>query len=204
MTEAWIPVSRAFRGIGGGYKPWALLLKTAMRGDLVHGLGRQPFHDHQIGRFCVHPDDAAWIQGRIADEDAFPAFEPQRFGAYRPVRLSWGEVETLLNCNPADVARLLELGRIRRTSDDGEGFDAGSVELFSATYVSSLEIAALTGRAARPTVSRLARGGWSRSEIGFWPREELPKIIGCLGPRMWEPMSSVSDECSRMPQTARR
>lgn len=153
----------------------------------MHGLGRQPFHDHQIGRFCIHPDDAAWMQGRIADEEAFPAFDPQRFGAYRPVRLSWGEVETLLNCNPADVARLLDLGCICRTAvDDGEGFDARSVELFSRTYVSSLELAALTGRAVQPTARRLARGGWSRSEIGFWPREGLSEMLACLGRRLWE------------------
>lgn len=189
VTDAWVPVSRAFRGVGGGYKPWSLLLRTAMRGELGHGLGRRPSQDLKIGQLCLHPNDVARIQGRVVGEEPFQAFPPDRLGEYRPTRLSWSEVDTLLNCNPADVARLRDLGCISKApGDDGEGFDARSVELFSANFVSSLEMAALTGRSPGATVSRLSRGGWSRPELGFWPRGQLREMVECLKPRPWDPI----------------
>lgn len=184
-TEAWVPVRRAFRGIGGGYKPWGLLMRMAIDGGLLHGLGLSPLRKFQIGNLVIHPDDAAWILGRVADEAGLPAFKPERFGAYRSDRLSWGDVETVLNCNPADVARLLDHSEIRRTGD-GEDFEALSVESFAQRNVSSLEIASLTGRGARSAVNAIARSGWPRPEIGFWSRADLPQIVASLQPRAWK------------------
>lgn len=184
-TEAWVPVRRAFRGIGGGYKPWGLLIRMAIDGGLLHGLGLSPLRKFQIGNLVIHPDDAAWILGRVAGEDGLPAFRPELFGAYRSDRLSWSDVEMVLNCNPADVARLLDHSEIRRTGD-GEDFEALSVESFAQRNVSSLEIASLTGRGARSAVNAIARG-WPRPKIGFWSRVDLPQIVASLQPREWEP-----------------
>lgn len=121
------------------------------------------------------------MSGEAGGHGRISVVPPDAFAGYRPATLSWGEVEAVLNCYPADVARVLAMGFIRRTgSNDDADFDAGSVEEFAVSYVSQLEIAALTVLPSR-TVARKVRGaGLERTETGFWRRAELPEILAAI------------------------
>lgn len=187
--ESWLPLVQVFRCFGGGYKPWAEFLKAAADGRLKHGLGRGRSEALHFGRLCIHPDDARSLAGRIADGPGLEAWRPEAFGTYRTMVLSWGEAENLLNCFPADVARLLEIGLIqKRHNDDESGIDAESAERFARDHVSVLELAALTGRNPKATAQRLAKAGWHRDESGFWPRSELHALVEALQPRAVDPL----------------
>lgn len=176
-TPDWMPIKDAFRGFGGGYKPWALLLESALHDSLPHGLGWPLKGGFKIGTILIHPDAVDWLRGPRPSVSG-STFSPTAFDRYRPDLLAWGEVETLLNCQPADVAKLLELGLIQRLNRNKVAdFVACSVERFAERHISSLEVAAVAGVTTRKATLRLLKAGLSRSEAGFWLREAVSGVL---------------------------
>lgn len=192
----WVAVAEVFLGVGGGYKPWGLLLESALHGLLPHGLGWPERGGFKIGKVRIHPEAVEWLQGASLSPGAIRPFSPDVFGGYRPKALSWGETETLLNCFPADVARLLDLGLIRRSETATSGFSARSVEAFGRAQISASELARVLRLNPRGLDRRMINAGWPRSETGFWPREIIPKAIRvCFRP---------SDEKNRVRRARRQ
>ncbi|WAC59786.1 hypothetical protein [Brevundimonas sp. SL130] len=191
--DKWLPVVQVFRRLGGGYKPWAGFLSAVADGRFKHALGRGGSDVLHFQRLCIHPDDALALTGRLCQERGLQVWGAEDFGAYRPIILSWGETESLLNCFPADIARLLEAGYLQRRQDDNQsGIDAESAERFCKEYISVSELAAITGRNPNATASRLSKAGWHRHESGFWPREALSEMVTALQPRA---IASFEDGC---------
>lgn len=176
--SGWIPVKQALRSWGGGYKPWAALLSAALSRRLPGGLGVPEGMDFRIGDAWISQEALECLSGKAGGQGRITVVPPDALGGYRPDTLSWGEVETVLNCYPADVARVLAMRLIRRTGpNDDADFHAGSVEEFAASYVSQLEIAALPGIPSRRVARRLRDTGLERTRTGFWRRADLSEIL---------------------------
>ena len=176
--EDWLGVTEAFRAVGVGYKPWGLLLESALCGDLPHGLGRPAVGPFKLSKALLHPEAVEWLTGAATGARAIPAFSTEVFGDYRPKILTRGEVETILNCNPVDLSRLLQLGVLgaRRPSCQ-RSFEASEVEEFAREHISSQELGALSNLAPRTVAIRLPKAGWPRLPSGFWRRRDLPQLL---------------------------
>ncbi|QDH74246.1 RodZ family helix-turn-helix domain-containing protein [Brevundimonas sp. M20] len=179
--SGWIPVKQALRRWGGGYKPWAALLSAALSRYLPGGLALPEGMDLRIGDAWISQEALECLSGEAGSQGRMSVVPPDAFARYRPATLSWGEVEEVLNCYPADVARVLAMGFIRRTgSNDDANFDAASVEEFAVSYVSQLEISALAEIPSRMVGHKLRGTGLERTETGFWRRTGLSEILAAL------------------------
>ena len=94
-------------------------------------------------------------------------------GAHYPEAMTRTEVETYLNCYPAEVSRLAAMGEIDVIALDPLMARSSSVEKFGAKYISMREMAELY--AMPPILARfmMLEAGVKRSKNGFWNRADL-------------------------------
>lgn len=170
----WVLLKHAFDMLGAAYKPWAPVLTAALTGDLPFGLRCSGGRELKLDRLRVHHTVADDLRRRALSRCIQPyRVTPSCFGVHRPSRLSRTEVQTYLNCYPADVSRLVERKLLRVLYRDPLAVDARSVEAFADRHVSTIEVASLFELAPGQIRWILTEAGFSRTESGFWSRRDL-------------------------------
>ncbi len=172
--EDWVSIPRAFTIIGGSHKPWGPVIRSAIGGSLPYGLrcfegARLNFRRLHIHRFLVEDMRRRGVCGMPQVYSASAAC----LGAHYPEAMTRTEVETYLNCYPAEVSRLAAMGEIDVIALDPLMARSSSVEKFGAKYISMREMAELY--AMPPILARfmMLEAGVKRSKNGFWNRADL-------------------------------
>jgi hypothetical protein len=172
--EDWISIPKAFTIIGGSHKPWAPMLCAAIAGSLPHGLrcfegSRLNFKRLHVHRFLVEDMRRRGVCGEPQVYSASTA----SFGAHYTETMTRTEVETYLNCYPAEVSRLAALREIEVTALDPVMARSSSVEKVGVEYISMREMAEVY--AIPPVLARfiMLEAGVRRSKSGFWRRADL-------------------------------
>lgn len=169
-----VPVVQAFKMIGGAYKPWSWLIRSALNGTFLHGLQCHWTKRLNFLNLSIHTSVAVDIARRvmIGFDHSYRTHNDNE-NAFRPNLLTRREVEIYLNCTPSEVGALIYYRYIDVVSVRPTKVDARSVERFGDRYVSMGELSALY-QLSPPDIRKLtSRAGLVRQENGFWWRRDL-------------------------------
>jgi hypothetical protein len=170
-----IPLTQAFTALGNQEKPWAPVIKAALRGKLPGGLGS---------------DDPVGLGMRsltISDEGLAQLLDPERpwmrvdasiYGGQPREHIKRLDAQTYLNALPNDLTWLINNGELVVAEADGIRFRHADVARLGAKYISPQELGARLG--IKPVhVRRLLEELEVTRTSGcpFWLRDEVEPVL---------------------------
>ncbi|MBU2419156.1 MAG: hypothetical protein KKG14_10685 [Alphaproteobacteria bacterium] len=179
----FVPLSEAFRGVGGREKLWAPVLIAAIRQKLPGGLRVVKI----VGRshLAIHEAAArAMIMGGPSAPSPY-RFDVESYGAFYRSWMTPGEVEAYLNCTAQDVAWLRERSILARIEHETPRYNRKEVEATGLRLMTSREAASRLGLlpkdiwqllGAWPEVKSLGQGFHYRHELEAAVRDEAAKL----------------------------
>jgi len=169
-----VALEDVFHGVGGGEKPWGLVIQAALNGRIQGGLGIEPGERLQFQRLTISRRFAwEFLAGRYPDLLALPRRSKLLDPAADFNRI---EAERYLKCFPRDLAWLIS-GRHISSHSNGQLVGRAKVEKLARKLISAREIS------WRWRVSPAMRDALPDRVVGpFWLRsaveEHFTKLFG--------------------------
>ena len=183
LSAGYIPLTDAFRGVGGREKPWAPVLIAAIRQKLPGGLRIAKIQGRS--HLAIHEAAArAMIMGGPKAPSPY-SFGADDYGAFRRDWMTPSEAEAYLNCTAQDVIWLRSRKLLSRIEHETSRYDRREVERLALRLMSSREAASRLGLLpkdvwrlldARPQVKSIGQGFHHRDELEAAVCEEAAKL----------------------------
>lgn len=176
-AEQWLPLSEAFRGVGGRDKPWAPVVMAAINGELDGLIGWPRFSPG--GSLMINPTTARTLIMGGPEATTWFSFEAGDYGRYYRDWLKPGEVIERLNCSAVDLRYLEAQGHLWPTPKAEKTiYRREYVDEFSRMWMTTREAAARLGVEPRHVWQTLERHHMRNSlGNGFHQRDELEPLV---------------------------
>lgn len=141
--EGYIPLSAAFRGIGGREKPWLPVIAAGLDGKFPGGVGLLKTGDRQC--LAVHEAAARAVIMGGPDFQVPYNFSRAKYGSYYRNWLTPSETEDYLNCTAQDVIWLRNRKHITKLEHEKPRYCRASVQKAGIEFMSTREAGSRLG-----------------------------------------------------------
>lgn len=177
----WVRIEKLFTCLGVSHKPWASLLRAAMKGKLKGELLSRDEHFNLRGLY-IHRDLACEFRNSLLNGKQ-PMFTSPIVSCadWYPI-MTRSEAEVYLNVSSPEVTWLARQGHFGDEAKSGGFLPRGSVEVLGREFIGTREIAILAGCTTASVSWALKSSGINpvMIEVPFWRRGEVMGEAGAI------------------------